>query len=245
MTGTLIIGQATPSLAWAAPAGITAGTPLGAAQLDATVIFDGVPVSGVFIYSPPAGTVLPAGSGQILRVSFIPTDSTDFQVNMLSVPINVLSPSTSTTPTSPTPTPTSTPTPVMVIGEQPVFERKLNKHGKPVGKAVLTGFTLEYNTPLGAAAVTDPANYDLVSITTRKVKKILDRIEHPIRNFTVSYTPANDSVTLDLDGARSSLRTGGQITVLPGVASDSGGELVGATVFTIAPGGKKIEPSSA
>ncbi len=241
VTGTLVIGQATPTITWADPADITAGTPLGAGQLDATATFDGVSLPGVLTYSPPAGTVLPAGSGQTLTVSFTPTDNTDFQGVTFSVPINVLSQST---PTPTSPTPTSTPTPVMVIGEQPVFERKLNKHGKPVGKAVLTGFTLEYSTPLDVAAVTDPGNYELMSITTRKVKKSLDRVEHPIRSFTVSYTPANDSVTLDLEGAPSSLRTGGQITVLPGVTSDSGDALVGTTVFTITPGGKKIEPST-
>ena len=59
----------------------------------------------------------------------------------------------------------------MVIGEQPVFRRKLNKHGKPVGKAVLTGFTLDFNTSLGAAAASNPGNYELDTVTLKKVKK--------------------------------------------------------------------------
>ena len=112
----------------------------------------------------------------------------------------------------------------MVIGEQPVFRRKLNKHGKPVGKAVLTGFTLDFNTPLGAAAVSNPGNYELDTVTTRKVKKTIDRVLHPIKNFTVTYTPASDSVTLELAGHQS-FPTGGQITVLPGVTGDSGSVL--------------------
>ena len=79
VTGTLVIGQATPTITWAVPRAITAGTPLGAAQLDATASFDGVPLPGVLTYSPPAGTVLPAGSGQTLIVSFTPTDGDRFQ----------------------------------------------------------------------------------------------------------------------------------------------------------------------
>ncbi len=130
----------------------------------------------------------------------------------------------------------------MVIGEQPVFRRKLNKHGKPVGKAVLTGFTLDFNMSLSAAAASNPGNYELDTVTTKKVKKSLDRVLHPIKSFTVTYTPASDSVTLKLAGAQS-FPTGGQITVLPGVTSGSGSVLSGTTVFTITPGGKKIEPS--
>ena len=50
----LTIGKATPTLTWADPATITAGTPLTDAQLDATASFDGTILPGLFIYSPPA-----------------------------------------------------------------------------------------------------------------------------------------------------------------------------------------------
>ena len=49
--------QATPTITWASPAGITYGTALSAAQLDATAS-----VPGTFTYSPAAGTVLKAGT---------------------------------------------------------------------------------------------------------------------------------------------------------------------------------------
>ena len=80
--------------------------------------------------------MLPTGNGQTLTVSFTPTDGTDFKTVTASVPINVL------------PQPAHRHADAMVIGEQPVFRRKLNKNGKPVGKAVLTGFTLDFNMPL-------------------------------------------------------------------------------------------------
>ena len=186
-----------------------------------------MPLPGVLTYSPPAGTVLPIGNGQTLTVSFTPTDSTDFKTVTSAVLINVI----------PQPQPQAT-----IISEQPVFQRKLNKKGKPVGKAVLTGFTLDFNVPLSASAASNRQNYKLDTVTTKKVKKSVERVLHPIKSFTVSYTPANDSVTLKFAGTQT-FPTGGQIAILPGVASGSGSSLVGTTVFTITPGGKTIVPS--
>ena len=66
------------SINWTNPQAITYGTPLGATQLNATATDPGSnPVAGSFIYTPLAGTVLPAGS-QPLSVSFTPTDATDY-----------------------------------------------------------------------------------------------------------------------------------------------------------------------
>ena len=81
-------------------------------------------------------------------------------------------------------------------------------------------------------------------MTLKKVKKSEVRVAHPLKNFTVSYTPATDSVTLNLTGAQT-FPSGGRITVLPGVTDNSGSVLTGTTVFKITAGGKKIEPSYA
>ena len=83
-TGTLVIGNAPPSLAWSAPAGITYGTRLSAAQLSATA---GVP--GTFTYSPAAGTLLAAGTGRTLSVTFTPTDSVHYAGATLTTSIDV------------------------------------------------------------------------------------------------------------------------------------------------------------
>jgi hypothetical protein len=69
---TLVVNQATPAITWPAPAAITYGTALGAAQLNASS-----PVAGTFTYSSAAGTVLGAGSHTI-TATFTPTDSTDY-----------------------------------------------------------------------------------------------------------------------------------------------------------------------
>ncbi len=71
-TVTLAVAQAAPTITWATPAGITYGTALTSAQLDATAS-----VPGTFVYSPAAGTVPKAGS-DTLSVTFTPTDTTDY-----------------------------------------------------------------------------------------------------------------------------------------------------------------------
>ena len=71
-TVTLAVGQATPTITWAAPAGITYGTALSATQLNATAS-----VLGVLTYTPASGSVLTAGS-QTLSVTLVPTDTTDY-----------------------------------------------------------------------------------------------------------------------------------------------------------------------
>jgi hypothetical protein len=81
-------------LVWNNPAGIVHGTPLGDAQLDATAN-----VPGSFTYTPASGTVLPVGQGQVLSVTFTPSDSTDYAGANAQVSINVLAGQTQLTPT--------------------------------------------------------------------------------------------------------------------------------------------------
>ena len=76
------VAQATPVITWATPAPITYGTPLSAAQLNATAS-----VPGTFSYSPAAG-VLSAGT-QILSVTFTPTDSANYTTAAATVLLQV------------------------------------------------------------------------------------------------------------------------------------------------------------
>jgi hypothetical protein len=90
----LVVNQATPVVQWPTPAPISYGTALSKVQLNATAN-----VPGTFAYTPPAGTVLPAGT-QTLSVLFTPTDSLDYTSASQSVTLVVkqgqiaLSPST-------------------------------------------------------------------------------------------------------------------------------------------------------
>src|SRR5579859_2893297 len=80
---TYTVGQATPVVTWATPAPITYGTALSSTQLNASAN-----VLGTFVYSPLAGTVLPAGT-QTLSVTFTPTDSTDYAAATATVQLIV------------------------------------------------------------------------------------------------------------------------------------------------------------
>lgn len=68
-TTAISIVPAAAILNWSQPAAIVYGTPLGAAQLNATAS-----VPGTFTYSPAAGTVLNAGAAQVLTSTFTSTD---------------------------------------------------------------------------------------------------------------------------------------------------------------------------
>jgi hypothetical protein len=77
------VNKATPAITWATPAAITYGTPLSAAQLNATST-----VAGSFVYSPLSGTVLAAGP-QTLTATFTPTDAADYTTATATVTLLV------------------------------------------------------------------------------------------------------------------------------------------------------------
>ena len=86
---TINVTKATPTITWNAPAGITYGTALSATQLNATAASALGAVAGTFNYTPAAGTVLGAGNGQALSVSFTPTDAADYNAATGGTTINV------------------------------------------------------------------------------------------------------------------------------------------------------------
>ena len=85
-----LAGAVQPQIAWPAPAPITYGTALAGAQLNATVTFAGTNIPGTFNYSPPAGTLLDAGTGQLLSVTFTPSDPNTFLPVSASTTLNVI-----------------------------------------------------------------------------------------------------------------------------------------------------------
>jgi len=86
----------TPTITWTAPAAITDGTPLSAAQLDATAS-----VAGAFSYNPPLGTVLSAGQ-HTLSATFTPMDAIDYTSATATVSLTVsrATPTVKVTPSS-------------------------------------------------------------------------------------------------------------------------------------------------
>ena len=84
----IVVTKATPVLNWPTPAAIAVGTPLSGTQLDATATFQGATLPGTFTYTPPAGTMLSAGT-HTLSVLFTPTNTTDFTTATATVQIVV------------------------------------------------------------------------------------------------------------------------------------------------------------
>ncbi len=82
VTATVTLTVNPDTITWAAPVAITYGTKLSATQLDATAN-----VAGKFVYTPAAGTVLPAGS-QTLTVAYTPTGGTVAETAHVSLKVN-------------------------------------------------------------------------------------------------------------------------------------------------------------
>src|SRR6185436_5045997 len=78
------VSKISPILSWPQPAAIVHGTPLGAAQLNATAN-----IPGTFTYSPAAGTVLNAGGSQTLTATFTPADSANYSNGSVTSTIDV------------------------------------------------------------------------------------------------------------------------------------------------------------
>jgi hypothetical protein len=83
MTTTPAPTLVTPAVSWDTPAAIVYGTPLSAAQLNATSN-----ALGTFTYSPAAGSLLPAGTTTLLA-TFTPADPTSYSSTPVSVSLNV------------------------------------------------------------------------------------------------------------------------------------------------------------
>ena len=97
------------TISWDTPADIVYGTALSASELDATAAKSdtGASVTGNFSYNPVLGTVLPAGTTQVLTVTFTPTKVADedvenkvvsktVQINVAKAPLTVTAPNRST-----------------------------------------------------------------------------------------------------------------------------------------------------
>ena len=76
-----------PKITWN-PAPLQFGSPLDSTQLNATAALGTLSIPGTFVYSPPAGTILPAGT-QLVSVTFTPRDTTKYFGLTASAQVNV------------------------------------------------------------------------------------------------------------------------------------------------------------
>jgi hypothetical protein len=130
-----------------------------------------------------------------------------------------------------------------IMGESVLMARKTNKKGKPVGKATLSGFVLQYSAAMDPARAGSSSNYTVDATTVKRVKHKKVTITNPVA-FAASYDPVKHTVTLTLAG-KQTFAQGGQITVIytppGGVDSQQGVPLSsGSAQFTIQPKAKGV-----
>jgi ELWxxDGT repeat protein len=139
-------------------------------------------------------------------------------------------------PPPPPPPPASAPAPTVVLERLTTSQK--TKKGKPVGKPIFGGFSIQYSTAMNAATAGLSSDYQVVSNLIKKVKKKPTTTHKPVR-FSVSYNPATDIVTISVKNSKPFAK-GGEITIL-GVTSQAGVALNSSdTTLTILAGAKGI-----
>ncbi|WP_260705504.1 hypothetical protein [Edaphobacter flagellatus] len=188
----LVVNKATPTITWAAPAAITAGTALSSTQLNATAN-----VPGTFTYSPAAGTTPPAGTNT-LSATFTPTDTTNYSTQTATVNLVVNSPSVPPISTPPT-TPTITwATPAAITYGTALSSAQLNATASVPG-------TFAYS----------PASGTALSVGTQALKVTFTP------NDTTSYTTATATVSLVVNKATPTITWAAPAAITAGTALSS------------------------
>ena len=200
-----ITGVASPTIVWANPADITYGTALGTTQLNATATYNSTNVPGTFTYTPAAGTVLNAGFGQTLSVSFTPADTTSFAAVSTNVAINVTPASLSITANSRSKT----------YGQTVTFAGTEFTTTGLVNSDTVTSVTL---TSSGAAATATVAGSTYSIVPTAAVGTGLANYSITYNNGALTVNPAGLSIT-----ANSTSKTYGQTVTFAGTEFTTAG----------------------
>jgi hypothetical protein len=191
---TYTVGKATPVITWANPGTITYGTPLSAAQLNATAS-----VAGTFSYTPAAGAVLGVGT-QTLTASFTPSDNIDYAAVSKSISITVTQAPSSTTITSASPNPAA-------LGNQVLVSYGV---GGVAGGVSPTGIvTVKANTGENCSALVSAGTCSLIFTTsgTRTVtasysgdsnylaSSTTTSVQVSVGDFSISATPTTETIS--------------------------------------------------
>ncbi len=208
-SGTFTITRATPVLSWTAPASIAYGTALSATQLDATASLNGSPVSGSFVYTPAAGTVLSAGA-HTLSATFTPSDTTDF-----NTPAAV---TTSISVTNATLTVTANNATRVYGTANPTFT------GSVTGAVNGDTFTESFSTT--ATQTSNAGTYAIVpSVSGANLS------EYTVQTVNGTLTVTQAATTTVLSASASSITPGQSLTLTAQVASATTGTPTGTVTF--------------
>ena len=222
----LVVSKAAPVIAWPTPAPIYTVTPLSSTQLDATATgVTGASLPGMFVYSPAAGTLLPAGS-QTLGTTFTPTDNTNYTTATAQVtiqvgysPISIASVSPGTAPLG------TTPLTITLTGNGFTSTSVVEVNGAAIPTQVQSSISLTATIP--AANLANPGSLKLLVYDPQS------KISSNTVQLTVTAPPAD--VTFSVPPTTSS---GEQPTVTIGLNSPYPTDLLGTLTLTFASGVK-------
>ena len=221
---TASITKATPNITWSNPTNIVYGTALSAAELNATS-----PVAGTFVYTPALATLLGAGAGQTLSVSFTPTDAANYTTNTATATINV---------TKATPMINEWPTAAEIAYGDDLSSATLSGGtASVVGSYAYDDSTIVPNAGTYNATITfiptDAANYNTVAgNVTITINKLANVTTQDVTDIAITTATGNGNIT-DLGTPDPSAygvcwNTSGTPTISDGVADNGAASSTGA-----------------
>jgi hypothetical protein len=110
---------------------------------------------------------------------------------------------------------------------------KHNKKGKPIGKPVVD-IVFQFSTAMNPGTAGSTSNYQVAWISTKKVRKKLVQVVHPVSVLSVTPNSSDTAFTVATNATQKTFAKGGQVTVSgAGVSSAAGVFLGGNPTFTI------------
>jgi len=208
-----------PIITWYNPAAIVYGTPLTATQLNATAT-----VSGVYTYTPPLGTVLPAGANQILSLNFAPYSNGNVYAD--TVKITVTQEPLTATANNVTMTYGTTP-PLPFTG---TLTGVVNNDGITASYTFTPApdFGIQPETPIGPTSTT-PAGIYTITTTLNDPKSKLSNYSTTVTNGTLTINKA--STLSAVSATAPSVLIQNSVTLTAHVASTTTGVPTGQVTF--------------
>ena len=104
----------------------------------------------------------------------------------------------------------------------------------------------QFSTAMNPATADNVNNYQVDSISTKKIKRKIQTVLHPIGVLSATSDASNKFVTLATSATKAKFPKGGQVTIVNsppgGVSGAAGGFLAGNLVFIISPKATAIQP---
>jgi hypothetical protein len=92
-------------------------------------------------------------------------------------------------------------------------------------------------------SVTNTSNYELDWVSTKRVKKKVQTLLHPLAIKSATYNASTNSVILLTGATKTTFAKGGQLTIIgtpPGGVESAAGGFVATRVFIVSPQASRI-----